>query len=79
MMATDKLTFLGRPYVSQCKVYATIQEQTFSTKKVTYRYIQKKGVRKSKNKKVRISVLKIDKIVFTPEEAIMKKAVRMEL
>ena len=79
LMGTDNMTVLGRPYVTQCKVYATIEEQTLAQKKVTYKYKQKKGVRKSKNKKQRITVLKVDKIEFTPDASILQRAVRMDI
>ena len=77
LMGTDKLSLVGRPYVGSCKVYGTVQEQTLSEKKITFKMRAKKGIKKTKNKKVWMTVLRIDKIEFIPSEELLERAVAL--
>jgi large subunit ribosomal protein L21 len=77
LMGTHQLTLIGRPTVESCKVYATVEEQTFSEKKVTLKYRPKKRIRKTKNKKIMMTVLRVDKVAFEPSEGLLERAVAL--
>lgn len=62
MVGTPEYTAIGRPAISNARVYATLQEKALTEKVVIFKMRRRKGYRKNAGHRQEVSVLKIDKV-----------------
>ncbi|OMJ93758.1 hypothetical protein SteCoe_3202 [Stentor coeruleus] len=62
LLGTPQYTLIGRPVVSNARVYATVEQQTLSDKIIVFKKKRRKGYKKNKGHRQEITILRVDKI-----------------
>lgn len=62
LLGTPQYTLIGRPVVTNARVYATIEQQTLSDKIIVFKKKRRKGYKKNKGHRQDITILRVDKI-----------------
>ena len=62
LVGTTEYTAVGRPSISNARVYATLQEEALTEKVIIFKKRRRKGYQKNAGHRQTVSILKIDKI-----------------
>ncbi len=75
LVGAKEFTLLGRPIVTNSKVYATVEEQTETDKTIVFKKKRRKSYQRTMHFRHKITVLRIDKIELNLTEELLSKAV----
>ena len=62
LLGTPQYTIIGRPLISDAKVYVTVEQQALSRKIIVFKKKRRKGYKKNKGHRQEITILRVDKI-----------------
>ena len=68
LVASDEYTSVGRPFVTTAKVLATVEEHSLTDKVIVFKKKRRKGYQRNQGHRQHITVVRILKIVHTPNE-----------
>jgi large subunit ribosomal protein L21 len=77
IIGTKYFTILGRPVVTNCRVYLSVEQQTTSSKVIVFKKKRRKGYRKSMGFRALLTVLKVNKIEYDIDDEMASKAVKV--
>ena len=77
LVGTKYFTILGRPVVSNCRVYLSVDQQTKSSKVLVFKKKRRKGYRKSQGFRALLTVLKVNKIEYDIDDEMASRAVKV--
>jgi large subunit ribosomal protein L21 len=67
LVGTPMYTMLGRPFVGASKVFATVEEQTLSSKLIVFKYKRRKGYKRAQGHRKLFTILRVDRIEHSIE------------
>ena len=62
LVGTPLFTLIGRPIISEAKVYVTVEQQTLSQKLIVFKKKRRKGYTKNRGHRQEVTILRVDKI-----------------
>jgi large subunit ribosomal protein L21 len=71
LVASNEYTSLGRPYISTCKVLATVEEKSRSEKVIVFKKKRRKGYQRNQGHRQDLTYVRILKIVHNPPQEIL--------
>ncbi|CAK84845.1 unnamed protein product (macronuclear) [Paramecium tetraurelia] len=77
MVGAKDYTVLGRPFVENAKVLATVEQQTLSEKELIYKKKRRKRYQKSQGHRQKITILRINEVVHDVNDQLLNRAVAL--
>jgi len=77
MMAGKEFTVLGRPLLTNAKVFATVEQQCLTEKIIVFKKKRRKGYKRNMGSRQAVTMLRIDRVEYILDEQTMSAAVSL--
>ncbi len=77
MMAGKEFTVLGRPLLTNAKVFATVEQQCLTEKIIVFKKKRRKGYKRNMGSRQAVTMLRIERVEYILDEQTMSAAVSL--
>ncbi|KAM3136439.1 hypothetical protein pb186bvf_011397 [Paramecium bursaria] len=77
LIASKDYTLIGRPYIENAKILATVEQQTWSEKEIILKKKRRKRYMRNYGHRQPLTVLRIDKIIHELQENHLNRAIAL--